>query len=268
MRLARASKSNQEDATATKSKPHQPRARNIKQEKQGLQSTKAIHHTINNQINEDMNPASDIPNIKTHDAIYSISSKSDKAYMDLTGRFPHCSSRGHEYILIAYHYDSHAILGLPLKNRQAATITAAWRKLNNKLSTAGVEPNTWILDNEASHDLKSPMTKNKSSFQLVPPHTHRANAAERAIQTFKAHFSSGLASVDPAFPVNEWDRLLDQAFLTLNLLRTFRINPNLSAHAFLFGNYNFNATPIAPPGTKVVVHIKVNNRPTWGSRGK
>ena len=112
------------------------------------------------------------------------------------------------------------------------------------------------------------MQKQKTSFQLVPPHTHRANAAERAIQTFKAHFTAGLASVDPEFPVAEWDRLLDQAFITLNLLRTARVNPKLSAHTYLFGNFDFNSTPLAPPGTKVVVHIKVDNRPTWGARGK
>ena len=188
--------------------------------------------------------------------------------MDLTGRFPHCSSRGNEYILIAYHYDSNTILGIPIKNRQAATISQAWQQLHTKLTTAGIPPNTWILDNEISQDLILSMAKQKTSFQLVPPHTHRANAAERAIQTFKSHFTAGLASVDPEFPVTEWDRLLDQAFITLNLLRTARVNPKLSAHTYLFGNFDFNSTPLAPPGTKVVTHINVDNRPTWGARGK
>ena len=89
----------------------------LKQERQGLQSTSKS--TIEPQFftNEDMYPSSDHPNIKSNDAIYSISSKDHKAFMDLTGRFPHCSSRGNEYILVAYHYDSNAILGLPLKNR-------------------------------------------------------------------------------------------------------------------------------------------------------
>ena len=157
---------------------------------------------------------------------------------------------------------------LPLQNRQAATITAAWKQLNNKLQSAGVSPNTWILDNEVSQDLTAAMQKNKTSYQLVPPHTHRANAAERAIQTFKAHFTAGLASVDPDFPVNEWDRLLDQAFITLNLLRMSRVNPKLSSYTYLFGNFDFNATSMAPPGTKVVIQLKPDNRPSWGSRGK
>lgn len=90
----------------------------------------------------------------------------------------------------------------------------------------------------------------------MPPHSHRRNKAEQAIQTFKNHFSAGLASTDPSFPVSEWDRLLPHAVITLNLLCNSRVNNKLSAYAFLFGNFNFNATPLAPPGTKVVIHKK------------
>ena len=66
-------------------------------------------------------------------------------------------------------------------------------------------------------------------YKLVPPHLHRANAAERAIQTFKAHFITCLSGLDPKFPIGEWDRLLRQAELTINLLQSARLNPKLSA---------------------------------------
>ena len=105
------------------------------------------------------------------------------------------------------------------------------------------------------------MTKYKTNYQLVPPHIHRANAAERAIQTFKK-------SLDPDFPMAEWDRLLEQALLTLNLLRASRIQPHLSAYAHLYGQFDFNATPLAPPGTRVVVHNKPDNRASWDPNGK
>jgi len=36
--------------------------------------------------------------------------------------------------------------------------------------------------------------------------------------------------------------------LTLNLMQGSCINPNLSAWAQVYGNYDFNRTPIAPPG--------------------
>ena len=38
------------------------------------------------------------------------------------------------------------------------------------------------------------------TFQLVPPHLHRTNAAERAINTYKDDLISGLSSCNPSFP--------------------------------------------------------------------
>ena len=38
-----------------------------------------------------------------------------KAYMDSTGRFPHKSTRGNEYVMVVYDYDSNAILVEALK---------------------------------------------------------------------------------------------------------------------------------------------------------
>ncbi len=112
-------------------------------------------------------------------------------------------------------------------------------------------------------DFKSALTKHRIIYQLVPPHVHRRNAAERAIQTFKNHFLAGLASTDSTFPISEWDRLLPQAQLTLNLLRNSRVNPKLSSHAYLFGNFNFNASPLAPPGIKIAIHKKPSQRSSW-----
>ena len=102
----------------------------------------------------------------------------------------------------------------------------------------------------------------------MPPHTHRSNISERAIQTFKAHFKAGLASVHPAFPVSQWDLLLEQAVITLNLLRVSRMNKHLSAHAYLYGNFNYSATPLLPPGTKVIAHSPPSNRATWDFNGE
>ena len=92
----------------------------------------------------------------------------------------------------------------------------------------------YIMDNEASSYLKYALTKNNINYQLVPPHNHRRNAAERAIRTFKNHFLAILAGADTNYPISEWDRFVPQAELTLNLLRNARVNSNLSAHAYLF----------------------------------
>ena len=51
--------------------------------------------------------------------------------------------------------------------------------------------------------------------------------------------------------------------LTLNLLQNSLVNPKLLAWANIFGTFDFNATPLALPGTKVVVHIKPHKWSTW-----
>ena len=158
--------------------------------------------------------------------------------------------------MVAYHVDANAILVEPVKNRGATTLLNAWQKIFDRLHKAGSRPNAWILDNECSTQLKDAMHKNTVTYQLVPPHCHRANAAERAIQTFKAHFKSGLALLDPDFPIREWDRLLLQAEITLNLLRSAKVNPKISAHAFLFGTFGYDKNSLVLPSIKVLAHSK------------
>lgn len=106
------------------------------------------------------------------------------------------------------------------------------------------------------------------TFELVPPHQHRRNATERAIRTYENHLLAGIATCDPDYPIREWDRLLEQADLTLNILRTSRINPQLSAWVYLNGNHNFNKVPLLPPGTKVIIHVKPDKRASWDYHGE
>jgi hypothetical protein len=37
----------------------------------------------------------------------------------------------------------------------------------------------------------------------------------------------------------------------------------LSGYAYLNGKFNFNKTPLSPPGTKVVVHLKPDQQASW-----
>jgi hypothetical protein len=48
------------------------------------------------------------------------------------------------------------------------------------------------------------------------------------------------------------DRLLPQAEMSLNLLRTSRLHPQLSVAAHLHGLVDYNKTAFAPPGCKVI----------------
>ena len=124
------------------------------------------------------------------------------------------------------------------------------------------------LDNESS-GLVEKFLKSKDIFiQYVPPNTHRANKAERAIREGKNHLIACFATAHPDFPLTLWDEILPQAEITLNLLREFTPNPSKSAYEGLYGNkYDFLAHPIAPVGALVVVHEKPKQRGSWDSHG-
>jgi hypothetical protein len=47
------------------------------------------------------------------------------------------------------------------------------------------------------------------------------------------------------------------------MLRTSIINPKLSASTHIDGQYDFNRAPMAPPGTRIIVHETPNRRITW-----
>jgi hypothetical protein len=77
-----------------------------------------------------------------------------------------------------------------------------------------------------------------------------------------------LYSVDPSFPMHLWDRLLPQAEITLNLLRTSRLHPQLSAAAHYHGLVDYNKTAFAPPECKIIAHEKPGKRHTWAPHGQ
>ena len=213
---------------------------------------------------EDFFPISPAPNTKSNKVAYVVIDRNEMntAYQDLTGRFPILSARGNEYIMIGYHFDANYIMAHPVRDCTAGTLTKAWEHMHKEFQRAGSAPETWVLNNEKSNEFKSAFNKYDVQYQLVPPRSHRRNLAERAIQTWKNHFKAGLVIADPKFPLTEWDRLIPQANITLNLLRTARTNPNLSAYAYIYGNFDFSATPLAPPGTKLVAHIDPTEKGT------
>jgi hypothetical protein len=188
---------------------------------------------------------------------------SGQIFSDQTGRFPVTSSRGNKYIMIVYNYDSNHILAEPLRSRSEHKLVRAYTKLRTTLSNRGIFPILQKLDNECPAGLKKFMLDKGVDYQLMPPHLHRTNAAEKAIRTWKDHFIAGLSSTDPAFPLHLWCRLIQQTTTTLNLLQPSRINPKLLAEAQLNGAFDCNHTPCRPPGTKVLLYKTPGVRRTW-----
>jgi len=76
----------------------------------------------------------------------------------------------------------------------------AFKQVHQMLTTKGYKPIFNVTDNQAAAPIKAYMQENNGTVQLVEPNNHQVNAAERAIQTFKNHFISGLCTTDPNFP--------------------------------------------------------------------
>ena len=87
--------------------------------------------------------------------------------------------------MVLFHQDTSAILVEPIKTREANELLRAYKILVKYILQRGFKLDLHILDNEAPKLVKDFLQSQKIKFQLVPPYVHRANAAERAIRTFK-----------------------------------------------------------------------------------
>ena len=70
----------------------------------------------------------------------------------------------------------------------------------------------------------------------------------------KNHFTSNLHGCDKDFLAYKWCEIMHEYEMTLNMLQRSRINPKMSAYTQLFGEFDYNQTPLAPLGTKEFVH--------------
>jgi hypothetical protein len=189
-----------------------------------------------------------------------------KVSSNLTGKFLVPSSKVNN-IFLRYDYNSNSIHVRAIPNRSAHHIAVAFKGIHDMLALRGRRPHLHILNNECSKALREFMEQEEIDCQLTLPGIHRVNAVERAIGSFKGHFIASLCATDKNFPLHLWNHLLPQAELTLNFLRGARLNPLLSAHEFLHGCFDFTATPIDPPGMRVVAHEKIHQRGTWSPHG-
>jgi hypothetical protein len=159
-----------------------------------------IRSTSKAPIEKQQAPDTDLVT-KTH-LVYAVVVDQGQLYTDLTGKFPVQSSKGNSYVMVCYINDCNYVKVIPMKSRSASEWVKAYDSVHEKLTVKGFKPKLQTLDNDTSAALKNFFTINDIAYQLVPPHCHRRNAAERAIRTFKEHLVAGLSSVDPSFPLH------------------------------------------------------------------
>eukprot|EP00957_Ditylum_brightwellii_P108832 8301783-Ditylum_brightwellii.AAC.1 len=161
-----------------------------------------------------------------------------------------------QYIMVFYIYDENYAKAFPIKNKTSTEFQRVYEEMHKELTRKGFKPNLHKLDNETCKDLLAWIEQQSTKVQLKPPDMHRQNLSEKALQTWNKHFISGLAGLPDKLPFIHWCNLVEQSNIMLNLLRPCCQNPVLLVEAAMNGFFSFNATPMAPLGTGVSVHIK------------
>ncbi len=75
-----------------------------------------------------------------------------------------------------------------IANVDDRSIFAAYKDIFEALEAKGYKPKMNVMDNQATKYIKKFLTEKECNLQLVEPHNHHVNAAERVIQTFKDAF--------------------------------------------------------------------------------
>jgi hypothetical protein len=151
-----------------------------------------------------------------------------------------------------------------MKSISASEWINAYYHIHQELTSKGFKPKLQTLENEASAALKSFSTAN----ELVPPHCIGATPLKGPFALSKKQFVVGWAYFEPYFPLHLRQRLLPQAELTLNILRTSRQHPQLSAAAHYHDMGDYNKKAFAPPGCNIIAHDKPSKRCTWAPHGQ
>ena len=138
-----------------------------------------------------------------------------------------------------------------------------YQKLIDILREKVIQPKLHLLDIKCSEEFKEVIKYNGMKYQLVPPHDHRQNIAEKAIQVFKDHFVLVLCVTDKNFPLQLWCQILPHTEHQLNLLHKSRVVPTISAFAHMYGLHYYNSHSLSPLVCEFKMHIIPSGRKTW-----
>jgi len=110
-------------------------------------SDRSVPHPPNTNLIED-----DVSSRDTN--IFCFGAFADKhtgvVYSDFTGTFPYMSLEGNVCFFVVYHYESNAILGLPVKNMEDSTIYEAYKQQFEFLKSKGFTIKLNVMNNQAS----------------------------------------------------------------------------------------------------------------------
>ena len=81
---------------------------------------------------------------------------------------------------MCYIYDTNRIILRPMKNRYVAEHIRVYQEIYSYLEKRGLRPAVHKMYNECPQELKAIIVdEHKNKLELVPPHDHRTNPAEK-----------------------------------------------------------------------------------------
>lgn len=188
-------------------------------------------------------------------------------FADATGQLKEIAVDGSRYLLIFYAQDKDYVHLETLKSTGHEDYIMAYKNATRFFIEHGCPAIEYRFDNQTSEPLEEYLRTQGLTFQKFPPGQHRANIAERIIRYVKNHIISSLSTTDKNFPIALWCYCVPQWEITMNLLRQGS-HPQISAYEDMMGKrFNWEAHPIFPTGTKVLVHDKPEKRGSWDPHG-
>ena len=115
--------------------------------------------------------------------IFTSIAKLDKKYRTIyvnnTGNLPIRSIEGYISIFILYDWKTNAILEAPIKDTKHETMIEDFQTHIKYITNRGFKPSFNIIDNVAKRAIKVYLQEENIQMQLVEPHNHKVNTADR-----------------------------------------------------------------------------------------
>ena len=251
--------------------PTETAAGHLDATRQGQRSTKLVIPDANEikTTNVSAQVAPELPSSTIWHRISEVkATQTGRYHKDATAAFTVRGVSGALYQQIFYSEDWDYIHVETANSKSASELLDVTQRALKFFAEHGAKHALLRMDNECAADMKEWLRTAGIMLELTPVSAHRTNRAERAIRTWKNHFIAMLAGIDPECPLALWEDFIEQAELTLNLLRQSPCNSILSAYEGLRGRFDLNRTPIAPVGTKVMVHDTPEKRGSWQAHGQ
>ena len=153
-----------------------------------------------------------------------------------------------------------------MKSREDKNMISAYKELYTNWEGLRHKPKLHIFDNKCNKCIKPFLKKKGTKRHHVAPDNQGVNAAGPAVKTTTYHAIAALATLDWSYPIQLWSKTIKQFQDTLTMFRTSRLDTAKTAYQETEGEFDWNATPLAPLGTRELVFAHLDNRNSFAPR--